>query len=102
MKTNRSTRPHGSIDIRYVADLARLELTEEEILCFSRQLDQIVRFVEKIQELDLRDIKPLPHPLPLFNVMRPDRICEVMGREKALKNAPQRSEDLFLVPRVVE
>lgn len=92
----------NKIDVNYVAQLARLSLTEEEIALFSTQLDQIIKFVEKIQQLDLKNVEPLAHPLPLVNIMRPDSLHLPLPREQALANAPEKTTEYFLVPKVLE
>ena len=88
--------------VRKVASLSRLALTEEEIDEFSSQLDAILEYVEKMNELNTDDVQPLAHCLPVSNCFREDNIKESLGAEKALYNAPQRDEQFFKVPKILE
>ena len=76
--------------VRKVAKLARLDLSEEEITEFTGQLSAILGYVEKMNELNTDDVEPLAHCLPVSNVFRTDSVRESLGTEKALANAPQR------------
>jgi aspartyl-tRNA(Asn)/glutamyl-tRNA(Gln) amidotransferase subunit C len=86
--------------VRHVANLARLGLTDEEIAKMGTQLDAILDSIEKIQELDLSDVPPTANPLNLSNVLRPDEPRPELSREEALAPAPERVDDLFAVPRI--
>ena len=88
--------------VRKVAKLSRLELTEAEIEEFTGQLSAILDYVAKMNELDTRDVEPLAHCLPISNVLRPDQARESLGAEKALANAPQRDGDFFKVPKILD
>lgn len=90
------------IDVGYVAELARLELTEEEKAVFQPQLENIVKYVEKISEVDVTDVEPMMHGRPLVNAFREDVVRESLPTEVALANAPQRVGDEFLLPKIVE
>lgn len=94
-------RPEG-IDTAYVAHLARMHLSEEEIACFQPQLEQVVEYVAKLQELDVSDIEPTSHAQPLTNVLREDGVREGLTNEQAMANAPESIEGQFLVPKIVE
>lgn len=86
-----------------VADLARLELTEEEIPRLTEQMAAIVSFVERINELDTTGIEPAAHVLALVNRSRPDEIIPSPATpEEILSLAPDRTEDCIRVPRVLE
>ncbi len=87
-------------DVEHIAWLARLELTEEEIEKFTKQLGQILEHAGKIKEVDTRNIKPTSHPWPLKNVFREDVPRESIPLEKALKNAPQKESGAFMVPKI--
>jgi aspartyl-tRNA(Asn)/glutamyl-tRNA(Gln) amidotransferase subunit C len=82
--------------VRKVAKLARLALTEAEIEEFTGQLGAILGYVEKMNELDTGDVEPLAHCLPISNVFRADEV------EKTLANAPQRDDSFFKVPKILE
>jgi aspartyl-tRNA(Asn)/glutamyl-tRNA(Gln) amidotransferase subunit C len=86
--------------VRHVANLARLGLTDDEIEKMGTQLDAILDSIEKIQELDLTDVPPTANPLNLSNVLRPDELRYELSQEEALSQAPERVDDLFAVPRI--
>ena len=90
------------IDAAYVAELARLELTDEEKSTFQPQLENIVKYVEKISEVDVEGVEPTMHGRPLVNAFREDVVRPSMDREEALSNAPSRVGDEFLLPKIVE
>ena len=90
------------IDVGYVAELARLELTAEEKALFQSQLDGIVKYVEKISEVDVDGVEPMMHGRELVNAFREDEVRPSMDREKALANAPARVGEEFLLPKIVE
>jgi aspartyl-tRNA(Asn)/glutamyl-tRNA(Gln) amidotransferase subunit C len=86
--------------VRHVANLARLGLTDDEIEKMGGQLDAILDSIEKIRELDLADVSPTANPLNLANVLRPDEPRPEFSQEEALSPAPDRVDDLFAVPRI--
>jgi aspartyl-tRNA(Asn)/glutamyl-tRNA(Gln) amidotransferase subunit C len=88
--------------IDYVAKLARLAVNSEERIEFANELTGIVEYVEKLNELDILDIVPTAHILPLKNVLREDEVKCEFTREENLKNAPNKKDGCFQVPRVVE
>ncbi|MFZ5449210.1 MAG: Asp-tRNA(Asn)/Glu-tRNA(Gln) amidotransferase subunit GatC [Thermodesulfobacteriota bacterium] len=88
-------------EVLHVATLARLSLEPGEVELFTRQLNDILAYVEKLQELDTRGVRPLAHVIPVFNVFREDAVTAGLEREAALDNAPAKEEGAFLVPRVI-
>ncbi len=88
--------------VRKVAKLSRLELTEAEEKEFADQLSAILAHITKMNELDTEDVQPLAHCLPISNVFRLDCVKPSLGTEKALSNAPQRDGDFFKVPKILE
>jgi len=92
----------SKIDVRYVSDLARLELTEAERATFQPQLESIVGYVEKISSVDIEGVEPMMHGRRLVNAFREDVVCESLPTETALANAPARVGDEFLLPKIVE
>ncbi len=88
-------------EVLHVAELARLSLKPKEIELFTRQLNDILAYVEKLQELDTTGVVPLAHVIPVFNAFREDEIRGGLSLEDALDNAPAREGDNFLVPRVI-
>ncbi len=89
-------------DVIKVATLAKIKLSEEEIEIFSKQLPEIIAFVEKLEELDTKDVPPfyeiVDQPAPL----RPDVPKPGLTQEEALANAPEKKDGFFVVPRVVK
>ena len=90
------------IDVAYVAELARLELTDEEKSVFQPQLEGIVGYVEKIASVDVSGVEPMMHGRPLVNAFREDEVRPSLPVETALGNAPKRVGDEFLLPKIVE
>ena len=90
------------IDVGYVAELARLELTDEEKALFQGQLEGIVECVDKISEVDVTGVEPMMHGRPLVNAFREDVVRPSLPTEEALANAPKRVGDEFLLPKIVE
>ncbi len=90
------------LDVKYVAHLARLTLSPAEEQKFGAQLENILGYVEKLKELDVNDVQPTAHAVPMINVMRPDEVRPSLPTEEALRNAPAKANGLFLVPKIVE
>ena len=90
------------IDVKYVAHLARLHLTPEEEAQFGQQLGQVLLHLEKLNRLDVSQIEPTAHAIPLANVFRPDQTGPCLSQAEALRNAPASANGLFLVPKIVE
>ena len=90
------------IDVGYVAELARLELTENEKATFQGQLEDIVKYVEKISSVDVSDVPPTMHGRAILNALREDEVRPSLAREVALANAPARTGDEFMLPKIVE
>jgi len=88
--------------VKKVAKLSRLQLSEEEVKEFAGQLSAILDYMEKLNELDTTNVEPLAHCLPITNVFRADEVKESLGTEKTLANAPQRDGDFFKVPKILE
>ncbi len=89
-------------EVEHVAKLARLALKDEEADQLTRQLSDILTYVEKLNELDTKDVEPTSHVLPVRNVLRDDEVRGSIDRGKALVNAPDRTEEFFRVPKVIE
>ena len=88
--------------VRKVAKLSRLDLTEGEVQEFTGQLSAILDYVEKMNELDTTGVEPLAHCLPVSNVLREDSAQDSLGTEKVLANAPQRDDEFFKVPKILD
>ena len=90
------------VDIGYVANLARLALSEDEMKRFQGELDTVVAYIHKLDELDLTGVEPMSHPQPRENVLREDEHRPGPDREALLENAPSRVGDLVKVPQMME
>jgi aspartyl-tRNA(Asn)/glutamyl-tRNA(Gln) amidotransferase subunit C len=88
-------------DVRHVAKLARLHLTANELEKFTGQLGSILGYVNKISQLDVKDVPPMAHALPLHNVLRDDVVEPSLTVDQALQNAPERDGDFFAVPKII-
>ena len=91
-----------SEEVRKVANLARLALSEEEVQSLTLQLDAILGYVEQLNELDTTAAEPTTHVIPLDCPPREDCLKPFSGREAILNQAPQHEEDFFLVPKIIE
>jgi aspartyl-tRNA(Asn)/glutamyl-tRNA(Gln) amidotransferase subunit C len=87
--------------VEHVAHLARLTLTEEELDRMTGQLDNILSYVEKLDELDTSTVVPTSHVFSVCNAFREDIVKESLSRDDALMNAPQHDGETFLVPRII-
>ncbi len=87
--------------VRRVAQLARLTLTDDEVHTFTRQLDRILEFVAQLNELDTAHVEPLAHCLPVQNALRADEIKDSLSNAAALQNAPQPDGEFFAIPKVL-
>src|SRR5262249_20142080 len=98
-------RPSMSLsldDVRWVAHLARLELTSDELDLMARQLGEFLDYVRQLQELDTTNVEPLAHPLEVSNVFPEDEPPPSLPPAAALANAPDRQSDFFGVPAVLD
>ena len=87
-------------EVRHVAELAKLHLSDAEVEQFAEQLSDILDFAAKIQEVDTSSIAPTPYPLPLTNVMREDQVGDCLTNEEALANAPDSDNGFYRVRAV--
>jgi len=92
----------GEIDVKYVAHLARISLSPAEEQKLGAQIGGILGYIEKLKQLDVSQVEPTAHAVPLINVTRPDEIRPSLPTEEALRNAPAQANGLFLVPKIVE
>ena len=91
-----------SIDVAYVANLARVDLSEDEQARFQAQLQHIVEYVQKMSQLDLDHVEPTSHAVDLKNVFREDARAPGLDHETAMDNAPSTVQGLFRVPQIIE
>ena len=92
----------SDLDVAYTARLARINLTEDEAKTFQRQLDDVLKYVDKLRHVDVTGVDVAAHALPVFNVFRDDAPRDLFTAEEALSNAPRQANGLFVVPKVVE
>ena len=91
----------NQLDVRYVARLARLELSDEEIAEFQPQLNAVMEHVEALKELNIKGIEPTAHAAPVFDRMRDDEPQTPLPVESVMQNAPDQSQNQIRVPKVV-
>lgn len=89
-------------EVEHVARLARLALSDEEKEQMRSQLDRILGYIEKLNQLDTTAVEPTSHVIPMTNVFREDAVIPSLPRDEALANAPDRLEGFFRVPRIIE
>ena len=92
----------ADFDVRYTAQLARLNLSEEEIATFRAQLSQVLAYVEKLEQVDVSSVEPTAHANAVYNVFRADEARAWFEPADALTNAPRQANGLFIVPKVIE
>ena len=89
-------------DVEKVALLSRLEFSESELETFTGQLNAMLDYAEMMENLDVADVKPTAHVLPLQNVLRKDEVRPSLDHDLALSNAPEAEDGYFKVPKIVE
>jgi aspartyl-tRNA(Asn)/glutamyl-tRNA(Gln) amidotransferase subunit C len=89
-------------EVEHVANLARLRFEEAELERFTHQLNAILSYIDKLNELETSGVEPTYHVLDLVNVFREDEVQASLPREMALANAPERANGFFKVPRIIE
>ncbi len=92
----------AELDVKYVAHLARLELTLDEEKMFGEQLGHILEHIEKLNQLDVSNVEPTAHAVPLVNVTRRDEVTPSLSHDDAMRNAPAQANGLVIVPKIVE
>lgn len=88
--------------IQHVASLARMHLKDSEVESLSRDLSKIIDHVNQLNQLDVKDVPPTSHPLPMENVYRKDEVVPSMSRDEALSIAVQKDKGMFKVPKIIE
>lgn len=88
-------------DVEHVAKLARLEFSEQEKEKLTHQMNTILEYMEKLEKINTSNVEPLSHVIELSNVMREDEVKPSLTQEEVLKNAPDRTEQFFKVPKVI-
>ena len=88
-------------EVLHVANLARLALGEDEVDVYARQLDEILTYMDKLNELDTEGAEPMAHVIPLETPFREDRVTPSLDPDESLSNAPDRSQNFFRVPKII-
>jgi aspartyl-tRNA(Asn)/glutamyl-tRNA(Gln) amidotransferase subunit C len=88
-------------DVEHIAKLAKLEFTDAEKEKFTHQMNSILEYMEQLNSLDTSNVEPLSHVIELSNVFRADEMKPGVSTEEALKNAPEKNEQFFKVPKVI-
>jgi len=92
----------SSEEVEYVANLARLEVTDKEKEKFTAQLNDILLYIDKLNELDTKGVEPMSHAIAITNAFREDKILDSIGTENSLANAPDTRGEFFRVPKVID
>ena len=92
----------SDLDVAYVAKLARLNLSDAETQLFQKQLGDVLKYADKLREVDVSHAEAAAHAVPIFNVFREDQPRDWLTAEQALSNAPRQANGLFIVTKVVE
>ena len=92
----------SSQEVEYVAHLARLEITDKEKDKFTAQLNDILLYIDKLNELNTKGVEPMSHAIAVTNAFREDNIVDSIGTEKSLANAPDARGEFFRVPKVID
>ncbi len=93
--------PISEDDVRHVATLARLALTDEQVTVLAGELASILGHIDELRGLDLAGVEPTAHPSDVVNSARADVVRPGLSREDALRNAPEAQDGAFVIPRVV-
>ncbi len=91
-----------TLDVRYVANLARIDLSDDEITRFQSQLSRVLEYVEQMNSVDVSGVEPTAHANPVYNVFREDEPRKGLEKDAALANAPHSANGLVMVTKVVE
>ncbi len=93
---------HEGMDVGYVAKLACIDLTPEEKILFQGQLDQVLHYVEQLNELDVSGVEPTAHAIPVYNVLRKDVAGSSLDHAAVIANAPAASDGQIRVPKIID
>ncbi len=92
----------SSKEVEYVAHLARLEITDGEKEKFTAQLNNILLYIDKLNELETKGVEPMSHAIAVTNAFREDKIKDSIGTDNSLANAPDARGEFFRVPKVID
>lgn len=88
-------------EVRHVAKLSRLKLTDDQVRHFTTQLGHVLEYIDKLSELDVENVQPMAHPTSMTNKLRADVVTPVLAIDKVLHNAPASDPPFFKVPKVL-
>jgi aspartyl-tRNA(Asn)/glutamyl-tRNA(Gln) amidotransferase subunit C len=88
-------------DVEHIAKLAKLKFNETELIKMAKELNSILDYINKLNEIDTSNVEPLSHVIDLKNVFREDKVKESYPVEEVLKNAPSKTNEFFKVPKVI-
>jgi aspartyl-tRNA(Asn)/glutamyl-tRNA(Gln) amidotransferase subunit C len=89
-------------EVLHVANLARLELSEDAVMKYAEQIDKILTHVDELKKVDTAGVPPTSHAISLTNAFRDDEVREPLARELSLANAPEQEDGSFIVPKIIE
>ena len=92
----------SSREVEYVANLARLEVTDSEKEKLTAQINDILLYIDKLNELDTKGVEPMSHAIAITNAFREDKILDSIGTENSSTNAPDARGEFFRVPKVID
>lgn len=101
MNQNQNETKISREEVRHVADLARLDMDEESIRIFSKQIGNILQYIDTLNSVDTETANPTSHAVFLPNAFREDKVLDHIDRNLALDNAPEKENGSFVVPRVI-
>lgn len=90
------------MDVGYVANLARIQLTDQETELFQEQLNQVLQHVKQLEELDVEGVDPTAHAFPVFNVLRKDEVGQSLDHADVIANAPAATDGEIRVPKIID
>ena len=91
----------GKNEVLYVGNLARLDINDNEIDTFAKQLSDILLYIDKLNEIDTDNVEPMAHAVEINNAFRDDVVENVPGNKASLSNAPEKDEHYFKVPKII-
>ena len=94
--------PDKDLALKRIAELARLDLSDQELATFQEQLNPILKHIDTLSAIDVDGVEPTAHPTPVFDVLRPDTARQGLSAEAVLQNAPESAQDQIRVPKVVD
>ncbi len=89
-------------DVKYVADLARMNLKDDEVQGLTKDLGAILDYIKTLEELDITDVPPTSHAMPIKNVFREDVVKPSLGQDKATSISIEKYKGAFKVPKIIE